>query len=259
MTAIGRVAFWAQLPALVLLTVAIGAVMDVGGDAPGESMFGGIILFVDAVFLFLLLAAMTSQALMLVRRSQSLTERALPRRVAVPQLALYGVIALWVALLLTVDIALVSWLFVGALIGLAVLLTRRIQEWPRDPSAPLPAVRLRPGLRAALVAYSLLALAAVAFVIAALVDPTLDADGLRPLILLCAFGLPMSLVALPVALLGTLVLGAAAFALPLAAILANVVVAQLLLWAPPVRSRLVAWFFRLNGEEPATTVTGPSL
>ena len=256
---IGRVAFWALLPALVLLTAAIGLVIDVAGNAPGKNMFGGILLFFAGIVLFIVLVSLTTQALLLVRRPQSLIDRALPRRVAVLQLALYGVIALWVALLVTVDLFLVSWLFVAAIIWLSVLLTKRIQEWPRDLSRALSAVRLSAVARVALVAYTVLALGAIAYVVATLVDPTLDADGLRPLILLMSFGLPLSLAALPLALLGATALGPAAFALPLAAILVLVVTAQLLLWVPRLRTRLVNWFFRLNDKEPATEVTGSSL
>jgi hypothetical protein len=258
---IGRIAFWLLLPALVLTVGAIGTVIDVAGDAPGQSMFGGIVLFLDAIVLFVVLASMTSQALLIARRPQSLSERTLPTRIAVLQLALYGVIGLWVVLLVSIDIFVASWLFVAAIITLSVLLLTRIQRWPLAPSAALPAVRLPVWMRVALSAYSVLAIGAIAYVIAALVDPTLDADGLRPLILLAAFGLPLSLVALPVALLGSLIdVGSPLFALPLLAIALNVVVAQLLLWAPRVRVRLVNWFFRLGkGEEPATTVTGSSL
>jgi len=256
---LGRVAWWLQLPVLVLLAVAIGLIIDVAGDAPGENMFGGIVLFLDAIVLFVVLISMTTQALQVVRRPQSLHERALPRRVARLQLALYGVIALWVALLLTVDIFVFSWIFVAAMIALSVMLQRRISQWPAQPEPPLPSVRLSPPVGVALVAYSLLALGAIVIVIATLVDPTLDAEGLRPLILLLTFGLPLSLVALPLALLGALALGSLAFALPLAAILGNVVIAQLLLFSPRLRTRLTNWFFRLNDEEPATMVTGSSI
>ena len=256
---LGRVAWWMQLPALVLLASAIGLIIDVAGDAPGENMFGGIVLFLDAIVLLVVLISMTTLALQVVRRPQSLHERALPRRIAVLQLALYGVIAVWVALLLTVDIFVFSWLFVAAVITLTVMLQRRISRWPAQPAPPLRSVRLTPGVRVALIAYSLLALGAMAIVIATLVDPTLDAEGLRPLILLLSFGLPLSLVALPLALLGALALGSLAFVVPLAAILGNVVIAQLLLFVPRPRDRLTNWFFRLNDEEPATSVTGPSI
>ena len=60
-------------------------------------------------------------------------------------------------------------------------------------------------------------------------------------------------------LLGATALGSVMFVLPLAAILVLVVTAQLLLWSPPLRVRLVNWFFRLNDEEPATLATGPSI
>lgn len=258
-TLLGRIAFWAQLPALVLLAIAIGLIIDVAGDAPGEMMFSGIVLFLDAMVLFIVLISMTAQALLVVRRPQSLYERALPRRVASMQLALYGVIALWVALLLTVDIFVFSWIFIAAMITLSVMLQRRIWQWPARPAPPLPSVRLSPPLGVALIVYSVLALGAIAMVIATLVDPRLDAEGLRPLILLLSFGLPLSLVALPLALLGALALGSLAFALPLAAILGNVLVAQLLLFSPRLRTRLTNWFFRLNDEEPATVVTGSSI
>lgn len=258
-TLLGRIAFWAQLPALVLLAIAIGLIIDVAGDAPGEMMFSGIVLFLDAMVLFIVLISMTAQALLVVRRPQSLYERALPRRVASMQLALYGVIALWVALLLTVDIFVFSWIFVAAVITLSVMLQRRIWQWPVRPTPPLPSVRLSPSLGVALIVYSVLALGAIAIVIATLVDPRLDAEGLRPLILLLSFGLPLSLVALPLALLGALALGSLAFALPLAAILGNVLVAQILLFSPRLRTRLTNWFFRLNDEEPATSVTGSSI
>lgn len=256
---IGRVAFWALLPALVLLTAGIGGLLDVAGDAPGENMFGGIVLFFDAMVLFILLISMSAQALLLVRRPQSLTDRALPRRIATLQLALYGVVALWIALLVTIDVFVLSVAFIAAIVALSALLQKRVFQWAARPAAPLADVRVSRPLRVALWAYSVLALAAIAYVVATLVDPTVDADGLRPLILLMSFGLPLSLVALPLALLGTLALGSAAFALPLAAILVNVVTAQLLLWSPRVRVRLVNRFFRLNDEEPATSVAGSSI
>lgn len=260
---IGRVAFWALLPSLILTSVAIGVVIDGAGDAPGDGMFDGILVFMAAVVLFVLLASMTFQALLLVRRPQSLTERALPTPIAVLQFVLYGLIALWTVLLVTVDALLFSWLLLAAIITVSTLLLTRTQKWAPQPSTALAEARLGAPVRVALWAFSVLALAAIGYVVAAFVNPTLDADGLRPLILLLSFGLPLSVVALPVALLGAFALpgnAAVLFALPVLAIVANIVVAQLLLWSPRRRVRLVNWFFRLGRyEEPATTVTGSSI
>lgn len=258
---IGRIAFWLLLPSLIAMTVAIGLVAGASGDAPGNGMFDGILLFVAAVVLFMALASMTFQALLIVRRPQSVTVRSLPRRIAVLQFALYGVIALWVALLVTVAITLLSLLFFAAIVTLSAMLLFRIQAWlPQHDSTAPP---LSAAVRVALWAYSVLALAALAYVIAAIANPQLDADGLRPAILLLAFGLPLSVVVLPLALLGALAVpgtGLPLISLTLLAIVVNVVVAQLLLWSPRLRVTLVHWFFRLGtSKKPATTVTGPSL
>ena len=262
-TAVGRVAFWALLPSLVAMSVAIGLVADASGDAPGQGMFDGILLFVGVVVLVMVLASMTFQALLIVRRPQSLTVRSLPTRIAVLQFTLYGVIALWVGLLVTVAIPLLSFLFFAAIVTLSVMLLTRIQGWLQGGSTALSAVRLSASVRVALWAYSVLALAALAYVIAAIANPQLDADGLRPAVVLLAFGLPHSVVVLPLALLGAIAVpgtGLALISLTLLSIVLNVIVAQLLLWSPRLRVRLVNWFFRLgNGKGPATTVTGPSL
>jgi len=262
-TAIGRVGFWMLLPSLLGVAAGIGLVANASGNAPGQGMFDGILLFVAVVVLVIVLTSMTFQALLIVRRPQSLTERSVPSRVAVLQFILYGVIAVWVALLITVNITLLSWLFFAAIVGLSGVLLTRVQSWLRVEAAALTSVHLSAPVRVALWGYSVLALAAVAYIVAAIVNPTLDSDGLRPAILLLAFGLPLSVVVLPVALLGALAVpgtGLSLISLALLAIVANVVVAQLLLWSPRVRVKLVNWFFRLgNGKGPATPVTGPSL
>jgi len=249
-TSIGRLAFWLQLPALVLLTGAIGLLLDVAGDAPGRNMFGGVLLFFAGIVLFVVLVSMTANAVLLLRRPQSLTQRSLPRPIAVRLLILYCVIAVWIVLLVSLDIFLISWLFVAAIIVLSVMVQSRALKWAPHPVAHQTVTGLTTPLRVALVAYCVLAIAASVYAVATIVDPTLDGDGLRRVILLGAFGLPQSLLAVPVALLVTPLLGPVTFALPLAAVAANLVIAQLLLWSPRTRTRLVNWFFRCT-EEPA--------
>lgn len=262
-TLAGRIAFWLLLPSLFAMAIAIGLLADVSGHAPGARMLSGPLLFLAVIVLFVLLSSMTFQTLLIVRRPQTLTVRSLPTRIALLQFMLYGVVALWVTLLATIVVPLLlSLLLFAAIVTLPVMLLTRIQGWPRGELAAMPRVRLSVPVRVALWGYSALAVGALGYVVAAIANPVLDGDGIRSVTVLLALGLPLSLVALPVALFGALVVPGIGFSLIVIALLVivlNVVVVQLVLWSPTRRVTLVNWFFRFNDEEPATSVAGSSI
>lgn len=243
---IGRIAFWLLLPGLIATVVELGALLYL---ASGPSIYyeadriGVLGVF---VFFFVLFVSMTIQALLIVRRPQSLTTRRLPTRIAVLQLALYAIAAGWVLALTRSDIGALSVVLgvVMALLSIAQLVL--ILSWPRDPSERAEEVALPTGLRIVLWAYILIALVALMLAFARAITPTLDPTSGLTFTVLTVLGQPLALLTVPFAVVGAL----AGFYVDVLAVSVPPVVlnmaAVLLVLAPRTRVRLVNWFFKLG-------------
>ena len=243
---IGRVAFWLLLPGLIANLVGIGLLLDRTfhpGYGAGTEEYA---VWVATVMGMVLLASMTFQALLIVRRPQMLTTRQLPARIAVLQLILYAVFALWVVLLVQFTIGLLSVLFGLALMALSIALLILIRAWRPSHSTAATEVTLRLALRVALWAYCLIALVGLIYAVASSLDPVLDPGANQAFVVFQVLGLPLSIMVFPIAVVA--LLAGYSIALTVAAsipVLLNIAAALLVL-APGTRVPLVNWFFRLG-------------
>jgi len=243
---IGRIAFWLLLPGLIATVVELGALayLSLGPTVYYEADRIGLVPVF--VLMLVLLVSMTIQALLIVRRPQSLTTRRLPTRIAVVQLVLYAVAAMWVVLLSHADIGLLSAVFGVVTAGLSIGQLVLILSWPREASERATEVILPTGLRIVLWGYCLIALIGLMLTFATFINPGLDPKSGLTFTVLTVLGQPLALLTVPIAVVGALAGYDADFvALSVLPVVVNMT-AVLLVLAPRTRVWLVNWFFRLG-------------
>ena len=252
-----RVMFWLLVPACVLLAESLSALLFFADSrtVPFD--------FVTAAFGYVLLGSMVLNSWLALRHPDSFSQRALPLALSIVHLGLYLVEAVGLYILFqTIDnpgssagqlLVPLTVPLMGLSIASLVLILRRKRPTTMDCVAAAP---LTPPVTIGLIAVVTLAASTVASYLAWRTDAT---EGFWTFAVM-APGLPWSHVVyfVMVAPVSTVGGGHTLTLLLLVPAAVNAVLAVALLVSAPLRTRAANWFFRLNGEGPATEVTGPS-
>lgn len=244
---IGRIAFWLLLPGLLATAVEFGILLARLGRPPFyDSLVDELVVWVASCVLVVLFVSMSLQALLIVRRPQTLTDRQLPPHIAILQFVLYGVVALWTALVVRVPIGALSVLFVIVLSAISIALLVGILRWPRAASERLAEVQLPLIARVGLWGYFLIGIVGLMYAVASTFTPALDPAANQAFVVLLVLGLPLS----PVVFVALLVGAFGGFTIAYVPLTALAVVANmaaaLLVLLPASRAWLTNWFFRLG-------------
>jgi len=250
MASVGRLVFRGLVPALLLPAIAAVAAVAAVTRELGSIPSAQVTALSIVAYLVVLLASMSFNAVLLLRNPSSLTTGTLPNRVAWAQLAQWALILAWSIALVAGRLGVEVVVFGGVIAAASVVVCVLAAARRRMPVAPVAEFDLPRGVRVILLAYLALGAATLVLGLAAAVTNSgglLAAAAVAVLLLGLPWspGLMLLLFALQFSLLGDGVL----LYLSAAAVVANIVIAAVLLWSPRRRARFVTWFFRLREAE----------